>query len=200
MSNEQPTRTVLKCGDIEYRLDGKLHREDGPAVERPDGTRCWHQHGELHREDGPAVEFPNGDKYWCLRGEYHRVGGPAIESQHCGRQYWLHSRRVTKAEAMAAADDMSNVNPRGQISDISELLQSATDAPVSLAYDDVTHTVTVISDDRRVCSALWRPHMSLDAVVSAMRRCKGVTQAEGDIAETMLAVALWAQSKDDINE
>jgi hypothetical protein len=32
-----------------------LHREDGPAVIWPHGTKEWYQNGVLHREDRPAV-------------------------------------------------------------------------------------------------------------------------------------------------
>lgn len=35
--------------------DGKLHRDDGPAIEHINGTKEWYINGELHREDGPAV-------------------------------------------------------------------------------------------------------------------------------------------------
>lgn len=32
-------------------LDGKLHREDGPAVECPDGSRFWYRNGERTSEE-----------------------------------------------------------------------------------------------------------------------------------------------------
>ena len=32
------------------------------------GTKFWYLNGKLHREDGPAVEYANGDKFWCLNG------------------------------------------------------------------------------------------------------------------------------------
>ena len=47
-------------------LNGKLHREDGPAVELCDGSKYWYINNRLHREDGPAVEFANGIKGWYL--------------------------------------------------------------------------------------------------------------------------------------
>ena len=50
-----------------YR-DGKLHREDGPAIEYVNGTKLWYRDGKCHREDGPAIEWANGDKYWYLKG------------------------------------------------------------------------------------------------------------------------------------
>jgi hypothetical protein len=38
-----------------WKVDGKFHRADGPAMELYDGTKKWYQHGQLHRVDGPAV-------------------------------------------------------------------------------------------------------------------------------------------------
>ncbi len=35
--------TVLPNGDREWRLNGKLHREDGPAVIDTSGAREWWQ-------------------------------------------------------------------------------------------------------------------------------------------------------------
>ena len=49
--------------------DGKLHREDGPAVERANGDKEWYLNGKRHREDGPAIDWPGGSKYWYLDGE-----------------------------------------------------------------------------------------------------------------------------------
>ena len=49
-----------------YNEQGKLHREDGPAIKWWNGDKAWWSHGKLHREDGPAVEWANGDKEWYL--------------------------------------------------------------------------------------------------------------------------------------
>ena len=53
--------------------DGKLHREDGPAVELTDGYKGWYKDNQYHREDGPAREFNNGYKEWWYKGLF--VGG-----------------------------------------------------------------------------------------------------------------------------
>jgi hypothetical protein len=45
------------------------HREDGPAVERVDGTKEWFFYNKRHREDGPAIEHTDGSKKWYLKGE-----------------------------------------------------------------------------------------------------------------------------------
>jgi hypothetical protein len=52
-----------------YNSKGKLHREDGPAVEHSDGSKYWWVNGKLHREDGPAVEYTDGSKYWYLNDQ-----------------------------------------------------------------------------------------------------------------------------------
>ena len=47
-------------------LNNKLHKEDGPAIERFNGIKSWYLDGKRHREDGPAVECANGTKFWWL--------------------------------------------------------------------------------------------------------------------------------------
>jgi hypothetical protein len=32
----------------------------------PHGDKCWYLNGKLHREDGPAIEYANGAKSWWL--------------------------------------------------------------------------------------------------------------------------------------
>ena len=61
-------RVYADGGKIWY-LNGKLHREDGPAIEYTDVNEQWYLNGKLHREDGPAIEHTNGDKYWYLNGK-----------------------------------------------------------------------------------------------------------------------------------
>jgi len=67
---------VYQCGHKVWYLNGKQHREDGPAVEWADGSKEWYLNGEIHREDGPAVEYANGDKSWYLNGKCY------TESEH----------------------------------------------------------------------------------------------------------------------
>jgi hypothetical protein len=37
------------------------------------GTRRWYLNGKIHREDGPAVEWADGSRQWWYRGEQLRV-------------------------------------------------------------------------------------------------------------------------------
>lgn len=57
---------------------GLLHRDDGPAVELPDGTKEWWVNGKRHRDDGPAMICANGSRSWWQNGLLHRDNGPAM--------------------------------------------------------------------------------------------------------------------------
>ena len=62
-----PVRTISLDGIVSWRLNGELHRTDGPAIEWANGDKCWYLNGNRHRIDGPAVEY--GYKAWYLHGE-----------------------------------------------------------------------------------------------------------------------------------
>ena len=79
--------------DIVYYLNGKLHREDGPAIEFANGNKEWFLNGEYHRENGPAVEHINGIEKWYLNGKYHREDGPAIISKTWHKSWYLNGKR-----------------------------------------------------------------------------------------------------------
>jgi len=78
--------------------NGRLHRDDGPAIVYPDGKQYWYRNGRLHRDDGPAVVHPDGRQEWYRNGEFHRDDGPAIVYPD-GRQRWyrngLHWENIT---------------------------------------------------------------------------------------------------------
>ena len=55
-------------GDKFYLKDGKLHREDGPAIEFVCGDCAWYQNGVPHREDGPAIDCGGDIKLYWIKG------------------------------------------------------------------------------------------------------------------------------------
>lgn len=65
---------ILICagGEIYYHINGKLHREDGPAVILSDKHKEWWVNGYRHREDGPAIEYEDGTKEWWVNGQRKR--------------------------------------------------------------------------------------------------------------------------------
>jgi len=66
MESDKPTCKIYHDGTKEWWLNDKLHREDGPAIERADGYKAWYLNGKYHREDGPAIKRANGSKSWWL--------------------------------------------------------------------------------------------------------------------------------------
>ena len=102
----------------QYRVNGKLHREDGPAFEHHNGTKHWHLNGNLHREDGPAVENPNGTKHWYLNGKYHREDGPAIEYSSGVKYWYLHGENLSEKQWLAATNPTKELT----VAEISKLL------------------------------------------------------------------------------
>ncbi len=122
--DEKPVHTVRSGGAEEWRLNGRLHREDGPAVVGPggyqewrlngqldredgpavtyrDGTQMWYRNGELHRVDGPAVLLPSGTEEWRQHGQLHRLDGPAEVNPTTGHQAWYRNGRRVDPPATA---------------------------------------------------------------------------------------------------
>jgi hypothetical protein len=60
-------------GDKYWYKNGKVHRDEFPAIELKNGTRKWYQYDKLHRDgDLPAVEKIDGTKIWYRYGQIHR--------------------------------------------------------------------------------------------------------------------------------
>jgi hypothetical protein len=95
------TVKVYEDGTKFWYLNGKHHREDGPAVEWADGSKFWYLDDKLHREDGPAIECEDGSKYWYLNGKRHREDGPAIEWANGGKCWCLDGKYLTQEEHRA---------------------------------------------------------------------------------------------------
>ena len=96
--SNKPTCKTNSNGDKFWYLNGKFHREDGPAVEYANGSKYWYLNGNIHREDGPAVEHANGDKEWYLNGKRHREDGPAVEYTNGYKSWWLNGKEYSETE------------------------------------------------------------------------------------------------------
>ena len=92
------TVKVDNDGGKSWYLNGKLHREDGPAVEWSNGDKLWYLNGEQHREDGPAVEYAAGDKFWFLNNKLHREDGPAIEFSSGAKFWYLNGQEYSEED------------------------------------------------------------------------------------------------------
>ena len=73
---KEPELKTNKWGDKYWVLDGKYHREDGPAIIAMDGMLQWRINGLLHREDGPAIVY----------------------TKHKHQEYFLKDKEIDKKE------------------------------------------------------------------------------------------------------
>ena len=55
---------INMAGNEVYFLNGKYHREDGPAFIDKHGKREWLINDNMHRVDGPAVQRADGTVEW----------------------------------------------------------------------------------------------------------------------------------------
>lgn len=74
----------------EFKLYGKHHRIDGPAITWDNGKKEWWLYGSEHRADGPAITWINGAEDWFFRGGRHREGGPAITHPSGATEWWSY--------------------------------------------------------------------------------------------------------------
>jgi hypothetical protein len=77
---------------IVYCLCGRIHRDDGPAVECTDGYMAYYRYGKRHREDGPARIYPGNRVEYYLNDKLHRSDGPAIVYDNGRSLYFRHGR------------------------------------------------------------------------------------------------------------
>ena len=89
---------VTRFGNKHWYLNGKFHRENGPAVEVANAYKGWYLNGKFHREDGPALEDANGNKWWYLNGKLHRENGPAIEYANGDKWWYLNGESYSESD------------------------------------------------------------------------------------------------------
>jgi len=96
---EESIKTTDEYGTIRYKLNGRLHNTDGPAIIHKDGSKkYWYINGLLHREDGPAIEWTSKYKAWYLNGMIHREDGPAIEYSNGDKEWYLDDIQYTEKD------------------------------------------------------------------------------------------------------
>jgi len=94
-------KKILKGVEFEhFDEDGKLHKDDGPAVKLANGTAIWYFHGRKHRRDGPAIIHPDGTQEWFNLNGHHRIGGPAVEHPD-GRETWFYRNKMHREDGPA---------------------------------------------------------------------------------------------------
>jgi len=127
---QRPTMTVDRYGNKIWMLNGKRHREDGPAIEWADGSKSWFLNDMRHREDGPADEWADGSKSWYLNDMRHREDGPAIVRADGHKSWFLHNKKYENVYEWTKAllELKGNNNPSED--DISDVMQRVTSSSI----------------------------------------------------------------------
>jgi hypothetical protein len=96
----QPAK-VLANGDQWWYLDGKIHREDGPAIITKK-YEIWMFNNVAHRDGNlPSNIYKNGNLEWFVRGQRHRTDGPAVVFKDASGkpdEYWIDGVQKTFEE------------------------------------------------------------------------------------------------------
>ena len=66
-----------------YVVDGKIHRENEPAMIHVTGTKEYYNNGKRHRVTGPAVVFFDG-------AEHYYIDGKSLTYE----EYWKHPKVI----------------------------------------------------------------------------------------------------------
>ena len=135
LHREDGPAVVFADGSKHWYLNNKLHREDGPAIEGADGNKYWYLNGKRHREDGPAVEYVEGYKSWWLNGNLHREDGPAVEYAN-GNTYWyLNDEELTEAEHHIRTLPTVKTASSKPMFEVSEISENSHDGSATLVID-----------------------------------------------------------------
>jgi hypothetical protein len=62
------------------------------------GTKRYYKNNKLHRIDGPAIERADGTKHWWINGKRHRLDGPAVENSGGTKEWWIDSQSYSEEE------------------------------------------------------------------------------------------------------
>ena len=90
------TKSIENGIEIWRLPNGTYHREDGPAVIRPNGNNEWWVNGKRHRTDGPAIIRSDGYQEWWINGKLHRTDGPSIICSDGTQNWFINGQCITK--------------------------------------------------------------------------------------------------------
>jgi len=91
----EPEYSVDADGTQLWRVNGQLHRIDGPAFIWTDGSQEWWVRDQQHRLAGPAIIRADGTQAWCENGQLHRIDGPAVIHADGTQAWWVCGQEIT---------------------------------------------------------------------------------------------------------
>jgi len=80
-----------------WKINGVIHKEDGPAIICENGYQEWYLYDQLHRLDGPAIIHPQGYNEWYYNGKLHRMDGTALDHPHV-KKWYIHGTELTEQQ------------------------------------------------------------------------------------------------------
>jgi hypothetical protein len=85
LKNEKEQKIIIdRFGNKFWKLNGKYHRLDGPAIEYVGGHKEWRIDGKLHRLDGPARVWPDGVEDLYVDGVFYYT-----QNEHALAVFWF---------------------------------------------------------------------------------------------------------------
>jgi hypothetical protein len=123
---------VSKVEPIKVKAFSEIPKGFTGIVEYPDGSKSWWLNGKGHREDGPAYEGVNGSKLWWLNGKQYSeteweklVKGESLTSASAGVTVATEAKVSKKVESFKdiVVSDSKMVARRIAVEKIAKLVQ-----------------------------------------------------------------------------
>ena len=92
---------LIRGGKICYDVWFVKNLKFSGMFEYADGSRYWYLNGKLHRENGPAIEVEYDGRLhreWWLNDKRHREDGPSIEWAIGARAYHLNGVMLSEEQ------------------------------------------------------------------------------------------------------
>ena len=102
-------------GTKEWYIEGKHHREDGPAIICGNGSKHWYKEGKRHRLDGPAIEYGDGRKEWWVEGKDYleKDFNKKIEEFKSEKTMEIKSKEIKQSEVLEKTGEIFHHNLSG---------------------------------------------------------------------------------------
>jgi hypothetical protein len=134
----------------EWKLDGLLHREDGPAFRRSDGSYGYYINGQPHRVNGVAIRWGKDNiDFYYQNGQLHNEKGYAVNYADGTGCYYIHGKAVTQRDFLLAT-----LPPKAMtISEIEKALGHKVTIKNELQF--VHRTPEQIAEETRLAAIAW---------------------------------------------
>lgn len=94
------TKVYIWNGDNQINIDqdSRIPNDFTGMATYPSGTKKYFKDGKLHREDGPAIEWSTGGESWYVNGLKHRNDGPSFKNTNDTIRHWHMDGKVVSPQ------------------------------------------------------------------------------------------------------